>query len=332
MSTSVLSYGILCILLLLILTPFALPVSEAQVTVEDNMFKLDYGFYEKIEQIQANFTNTLGPRSDSDSKQHTLPTHSIIIITNDGDEQSLETTLRGLNATNIFVDTTLNYIIAEIPIDQIVPLVVEEDVVKIGDGQEPLMELGFNATQKASIGASNIPSESYDYTGDGVTVAVIDADGVYFEHVDFMGKNVDSVSCAVGDDDGDGDGCVSGNTVRKNHATSMAGIIASNNALDPTKNGIAPDSLIYSIKSVTPTELNSGYLAYALSHTVTQNITIAMASIGTMEKCNDYTALAIIIDRAVKEGLSYSAAVGMIIIITCQELWVNRLVGLTLYL
>ena len=146
MNVPALKYGLLCIPLLLILTPFAWPVSEAQVTVEDNMFKLDYGFYEKIEQMQSDFANAtsqrsdsannIGPRSGSVSEQHTLPTHSIIIITNDGDEQSLETTLRGLNATNIFVDTTLNYIIAEIPIDQIVPLVVEEDVVKIGDGQE----------------------------------------------------------------------------------------------------------------------------------------------------------------------------------------------------
>ena len=295
-----------------------MPVSEAQTTVEDNIFKLDYGFYEKIEQMQSNFTNaagqrsdsanTIGPRSDSVSEQHTLPTHSIIIVTNDGDEQSLETTLRGLNATNIFVDTTLNYIIAEIPIDQIVPLVVEEDVVKIGDGQEPLTELGFTTAQKASIGASNIPSEPYNYTGKGVTVAVIDSDNVYFDHVDLMGKNVSSVSCAVGDDDGDG--CVSGGAVITNHATSMAGIVAANNTSDPAKKGIAPDSRIYSIKSDTPTELNSGYLAYAVSHTVTKGIKIATVSIGTELTCVDYTALAIIIDRAVKEGLSYSTAVG----------------------
>ena len=307
---SVLSYGILYMSLFLILTPFVLPVSEAQVTVEDNMFKLDYGFYEKIEQIQANFTNTLGPRSGSVSEQHTLPTHSIIIITNDGDEQSLETTLRGLNATNIFVDTTLNYIIAEIPIDQIVPLVVEEDVVKIGDGQEPLTEFGFTSTQKTSIGASNIPSKPYNYTGKGVIVSVIENDSVYFGHNRLMEQSEGSVRCNI---DSLGDICsTDGISVTSNHATSMAGIVAANNTSDPAKKGIAPDSLIYSIESATPTESHSAYLAYAVSHTVTRKIPIAMASVGDGDPCMDYTALAIIIDRAVKEGLSYSAAVGNI--------------------
>ena len=131
----------------------------------------------------------------------------------------------------------------------------------------------------------------------------------FFSHVDLEGKAAGSVTCRLTDMDGDGDACNTGNSPG-GHATSMAGIIASNSASDTTKNGIAPDSRIYSISATKPEEGNSGYLAYALSHTVNEGIKIASASFGVSGQCKDYTALMIVVDRAVKEGLSYSTSIG----------------------
>ncbi len=146
---------------------------QADATIDENLYKFDTGFYEKIEQLQLDLENE---KKQSDTReQQIIPTHSVIIVTNDGFETQLNELLQNVNSIIVFTDTELDCVIAEIPIDQIIPLVLNESVVKIGDGEEQLELQGLTMTQaKTVIGASNIPSSAYSYTGQGITVGIID--------------------------------------------------------------------------------------------------------------------------------------------------------------
>ena len=139
------------------LIPAGLPFSEAQTT--NNLYKFDAGFYEQIQESLQELEDNARTEQGRPTIQQSIPTQSVMIVTDDGYEQQLQVSLRNINAEIIFIDTKLDYILANIPINQIIPLVSEDSVVKIADSTEPLEPQGLTMTQaKAVVGASNIPS------------------------------------------------------------------------------------------------------------------------------------------------------------------------------
>ena len=295
----ILIFGISVVFFFLILISSVLLPSEAQIATEENLFKFDSGFYEKIRQIQS--TNDTNIRSDS--LEHQITTRLVIIVTDDGYEQQLQDKLQQINATNIFIDYTLDYIIADIPIDNIIPLAIETSVVKIGDGDEQLILQHTMDQIRVVIDANNIGTATYPYTGNNITVGVIDS-GVDFNHIALHGKSAGKVLCAT-------TVCVPITNV-DDHGTAIAGVIAADTAID-SLDGIAPDVLIYNViplQNAAEDTTRAGYYARSLTHLLEQNVTIAVSATARQVVCNDYTALSIIIDRAVKEGLAFNTSVG----------------------
>ncbi len=228
-------------------------------------------------------------------------------------ENSYETELKGIlenmNATNIFVSESLDFVSADIPVNRIIELLDYKFIYKLGD--EPELEpLGLSMSQaKNVIGASGIGSGSYSYTGDGVTIGVIDT-GVDFSHPDLQGKNAGKVNCYP---------VTCTNTDHINdHGTALAVIIAGDSSTN-SRDGIAPDSRIFDvsfIKNNSPQPLGINpdrfvYLSRALDLMAINDIDIAMTSLGNLNRaCGDYTSLAIVIDKAVDYGISFSVPIG----------------------
>ncbi len=195
---------------------------------EENMYKFDAGFYEKIQQMQIEYDRTAA-KSDQTARQQSIPTHPILINTINGTEYQLREILLSANARDIFVSTALDFVSADVPIDRIAELANYTFIYKIGD-EPPFEELGLNMDQaKSASGASNIPAHPYNYHGTGITVAVIDR-GVDFSHPDLEGKQAGKVNC--------GNSNCPPTTKTHDHGTALAAIIAGNST-DDSRDGIA---------------------------------------------------------------------------------------------
>ena len=86
---------------LLILTTSVLSV-QAQSTSNDNLYKFDDGF-EKIQNMQD-----AGLGGAAEQSGDTSHTHSVIIITDDGNKDRVERVLQELGAQNIFKSSSLD--------------------------------------------------------------------------------------------------------------------------------------------------------------------------------------------------------------------------------
>ncbi len=288
---------------LLLILGIVLTSQQADATIDENLYKFDMGFYEKIERLQSDLQNAKD-KSITRVPQPVL-THSVIIVTNDGYETQLTELLQNIRAVIVFTDTELDYVIAEIPINHIIPLVLDNSVVKIGDGTEQLEPMSLTMSQARSVvGASNVPSNSYPYTGQGITVGIIDT-GVDFSHPDLQNKESGKVRCA-------GTEC-NENTDTHDHGTALAAIISADSD-NNDRDGIASDSQIYNIVPLRrgiSSELGIAEFVRSLSHLHSENIKIAMTSLGSSySSCGNYSALAIIIDRVVDKGMSFSIPIG----------------------
>ncbi len=279
--------------------------ADADAVIEDNLYKFDEGFYDKIVKMQ-------GDSDVSGQIESQVTKYTVIIVMDNVREGQLREKLQMINAENIFVDDILDYVIADVSIDQIPSLALEDGVIKIGDGNEPLEPHGLTMSQtKSIIGAVNIPSSSYDYTGSGVTVGIIDT-GVDFSHPDLPNKKAGKAIC-------NSTGCNSTNARNANaydpydHGTALAVIIAGDSS-NNSRDGMAPDARIYSsLLSESQARISSGTaaeFAVSLSNLLEQDIKIAMTSLASVGICGNYLAINIILDRAVDEGLYFSTPIG----------------------
>ena len=271
------------------------PPQPVSAVDEDNSYKFDAGFYELI--YPQSSPSVFDPNAEI-RKQY------VLINVVDGYENQLKEILNEMGAENIFVSTVLDFVSADIPVDRIVELIDYDFIYKLGD--EPELEpQGLSMSQaKAVVGYPSFTSDNYGYTGDGVTVGVIDT-GVDFSHPDLSGKKVGKVNCVTT--------CVSSSSIH-DHGTALAGIIAGDSSTN-SRDGVASDSRIYNVvidKALGNSDVRVGYLSRALDNIVTSgnDIKIAMTSLGAFETCNNYSALSIVVDKAVDSGISFSVGVG----------------------
>ena len=265
---------------------------------EDNFYKFDAGFYELI--YPQSSPSVFDPNAE-------VRKQFILINVENSYETQLKGILENMNATNIFVSESLDFVSADVPVNRIIELIDYKFIYKLGD--EPELEpQGLSMTQaKDVVGASNVGSGSYSYTGDGVTVGVIDT-LVDFSHPDLQGKKAGQYSCL-------GSSCIIPLSISSpnDHGTALAGIIAGDSSSN-SRDGVARDSQIFNTRLSTLGETSSdkSRLSRTLDFMVVNDIDIAMTSLGhgTHSGCNDYSALSIVIDKAVDYGISFSTAVG----------------------
>ncbi len=233
----------LAILLPVLLSIPTLSFSESG-EVQDNLYKFDDGFYEKIQRMQNMTSHEGTDRADN----ATLAMHSVIIITDDGYEDRLEQTLKGMGSRDIFKSRSLDFLIADVPVNRIADLAGYDHVYKLGDGHGELtssaspsgLPPGITLEQaKAVINATNVGSDAYPYTGKGITVGLIDT-GTDFTHPDLQNKKAASIICSQLQ-------CTETTLTGDDHATSISAIIVSNST-NSTMVGMAPDSMIHDIR------------------------------------------------------------------------------------
>ncbi len=94
------SFLIICTLFVIPLILFS--THESHATIENNLYKFDTGFYEKIQQMQAEY-NTITDKAGQSAKQQLIPTQHVLINTINGTENQLREILVNMNATNVFV-------------------------------------------------------------------------------------------------------------------------------------------------------------------------------------------------------------------------------------
>ncbi len=141
----------------LLIPSIAFTSQQADATIDENLYKFDVGFYEKIEQLQLDLQNEKSP-SDTREPQ-AIPTQYVLINVIDGYENQLQGILKDMNAENIFVSTLLDFVSADIPINRISELASFNFIYKLGD--EPELELQQDQSltmsqAKSVVGASNI--------------------------------------------------------------------------------------------------------------------------------------------------------------------------------
>ena len=292
---------------------FLLPSVSLAQSAEENLWKFDEGFYTKILEMQDALDGGVSGQSGD-----LPPTRSVIIITDEGYEDRVEEVLQELNATNIFKSTKLGFVNADIPINNIINLTRHDFIYKLGDGQEAIYgpdpiiaqspqgeghENIISWTQaKAIINASNIPSTLYPFTGRGIIIGMIDSP-IDYTHMDLQNKIsagtklCDSSTCDLDIPAG----------IDRYHGTAIAGVLITN-INDTSRNGIAPDSRIFST-SLNNAEIimenasTKGVFARAFDEILSDGrIKIALSSRGGDRECMDYSALTIIMDRAVEQG------------------------------
>ncbi len=261
----------LAILLPVLLSVPALSFSESD-EVQDNMYKFDDGFYEKIQHMQ---NMTSHGRADS-AGNATLAAHSVIIVTDDGYEDRLEQTLREMGSRDIFKSRSLDFLIADVPVNRITDLAGYDHVYKLGDGHGELTSSASPsrlptaltlAQAKAVVGATNVGSDAYPYTGQEITVGLIGT-GTDFTHPDLQNKNAASLLCTQLQ-------CINASLLAgTNRATSTSAVIASNST-NPAMAGMAPDSMIHDARLAGVTHVGESSaakntFARALDEMVTQ--------------------------------------------------------------
>jgi|CXWL01.1.fsa_nt_gi DNA-directed RNA polymerase subunit H (RpoH/RPB5) len=239
--------------------------------------------------------------------------HSVIILINnhDGtnrDKKVISAEKKGslvesinniVGVKDIYVAKRLSFVSAKISVTEIPKLADNEDIVlRIGDGEKELISLSQDMTHlKGIIGATNVGSPPFSYTGAGVRVAIIDPHLVN-THPDLDGVVAQSdcitSSCTLSFEEID----------VQTHSTKIAGIIAGR---DPDNmKGIAPGSVIQAIKI----NEESDDFVRGLDHAFEMGSTITNISMHVDADCTSYDSVSIILDEAVDEGMVITTAAG----------------------
>ena len=283
---------------------------ETSITDSTIYQKFDSGFYE---QIQEQF-NSASPADFTTLQENVY--HDVIFVvpkqTNSIDATSssqqnkdaLEKVLQENGATDIYKANLLSFVIARVPVDKIGNIAQSDFVNKLGDGEQMLDLFGLSGPDDGLqfsdlFEAKNmVNGNNLLYRGTNTNVAILDQ-GINENHPDLQNKIILEARC-VGIS-----GCNT-NTQLSEHGTAQAGIISST-SLTPLMNGIATDAQLFDIYTI----LHAGSFASALDYSLTQGADVVNISLANPTNiCITYTALAIIFDEAVDEGLSIIAGVG----------------------
>jgi len=124
----------LIVILPVLLCTIPLSFSQEPDPVQDNLYKFDAGFYEKIQSLQN--ATSHGRAGDAVGAS---ATHSVIIVTDDGHGDGLERTLKEMGSQSIFRSESLDFLTADIPIGRIAELAGYDHVYKLGDGHGELI-------------------------------------------------------------------------------------------------------------------------------------------------------------------------------------------------
>ncbi len=316
--------------------------NEVIEQTESQILKFDPGFYEIILQKMENNTNQPQPSG-------TLY-HTVIILANKTNPQTLLSDeaireenkdtivelLQSRGAIDIYRADELSFVMAKLPIDNIIELASYDAITNIGDVEnepEPLV-VGPLIKFAIDIVLSNLVAHVHenvdptvaiknihrymgynfdpDLTGSGVAVAIFDngMDGA------FMGSNTYHVDCFSSAT------CTTSTTSNTqtqpnsppnyvNHGTTIARIISSD---QPVYHGIAKDASIYSVKIINPLMTSNvpdhNLIVKGLDWAVSNDIDIVNFSLGLQSDCVGDRSLSLLFDEIVQSGTVVIAKAG----------------------
>ena len=284
------------------LIPAGLPFSEAQrvpvdtTNIEDNLYKFDAGFYNKIKSLQS------GAGGHSNESLY----HGVILATTNK-TALIDNITTNYNAQNIFNPKNLEFVItAEILIDQIPSLVLNENVVKIGDGFKPLHSISIpynqnNNTHQSIADAKIFHSITSEITqsGDGILVGIMDIN-IPPAHNDLpTSKITEIVTCSDSS-------CEARSPITVDtHFNQAASIIAGTGNSNSNMKGIAYDSEIIFIAT-----RQSDSQIQAFDYLLEKNVDVVTIISGDYMPCSDYPMLALVVDEVVDRGTPVIVGMG----------------------
>jgi len=236
------------------------------------------------------------------------------------------------------ISPLLHEIMANIPVGQKIPLIVELDIEKITTerrspfipGARPLRHFPFVAAEVTLTEIQQLVEDTtilhiwpdlpvyafldisvpliraprvwdIGYTGDGVKVGVVDS-GIDPHHPDFKGRIAETYS-AIGDDGID----------RFGHGTHVAGIIAGDGKASRGKyKGVAPGAVLYSAKVLKDDGSGrSSDVLSGLEWLYSRHVQVINMSLGTPGPCDGTDAVSYFCNKLVEEhGIVIVAAAG----------------------
>ena len=333
----------------------SLPISSQLLNKMEQKF--DSKFYDKtIQMINAKSQGKLpeflaesrSMKSISDMPNDKQDSYQVLVVVDKRDDagrisevvaqenkENLASILRDTHgATDIYVAEKLSFVSATIPVSEIPKLSEYENIVsRVGDGEQKVFPMTTIEQAQTIINSDDVffGSSNFPFTGQGVTVSIIDSPGILdvdvfggvTSHPDLpFGEDetvVDYVTCFDGNCSEDIARSVGANN-NSHHSIRIASIIAGQGT---TANlGIAPNAelLDVSFRLTNPPNLGDtshseivvNNMANALDWSIRTGADLVSLSISPLNGCHQYDAFGIIIDEAVDEGMMVVSAVGNI--------------------
>lgn len=151
---------------------------------------------------------------------------------------------------------------AALTVDQI-PAVADLDAVG-AVRLDAAVDAACSTDPAGRVGADAVHESRPSYTGDGVTVAVLDS-GVDADHPALAGSVADAVDAAGGRADGPGD-----------HGTQVAGVVAA----DAERRGVAPDAAVLDVRVAPSGRARPSWLLRGFQAAVTGGADVVAVGVG----------------------------------------------------
>ncbi len=289
--------------------------------VDGHQYKFDEGFYSRIQDLILEDPQE-GDFGVYDGERY----YNVVMVVSrddgdgrDGDETASENKeavvkrLKAVGARDIVAAESLSFVTASIPVADIPGFALDDDVYKIGDGEQKVT-LAVD-TARETINATPLDlrlAAGRVFDGTGVTVAVVDTG---LNHTSLNSKIVDRAYCGVSDAcRGQQPSDITHESVSSTHGTQVAGVLAASGM--PAHNGIAPGvSLLdaqYSFGNQTQHIANSfhSYVAHALDWSLTRGADVANISAGLPCSNDRHNTFALITNEAVDKGMVVVSGAG----------------------
>ena len=301
--------AVFALTVVLIASSVLIAQAQSEPAAKGDTYKFDSGFHEKVKQLQSAST-TFG-RSDAVKSQPA--NYTVILITNAQDD--LVNDLKSeYGATNIFHSDNLSTVVtADVPINQIIPLSLHANVIKIGDGELNLISIvdydPANATQSSIADAKYFHSlhSGIAQTGMGVNIGVIDMVAL-LDHDDLPAiryVTCGSRMCQI---------ATTGEGIQDTHANQVISIIAGSGNSNGEMEGMAANShILYTSGGFASARIQ------ALSHHLDAGTDVILIVSGLPVRCikyaapptnADYPAIAYVVDEVVDRGVHVVTGVG----------------------
>ena len=257
--------------------------------------KFDGPLYEKVQNLAL--------RQSDDNRRGAVQYYDIVIVVArhdaggndiaDGQKGLVVAELKRVGAVNIRAAESLIFVTASVPVGEILGLSLHGEVHAIGDGQTAISPDIDTARQTINAAPGDIRHSGRTPDGSGVTVAVIEVNGI--NHTDVNDQLIKSFHCT-------GSGCVGGaGTTNPAHPSTVALILGGNRT---SHGGIAPG-----VNFLSFSMFSSAAMYHALDQAVKEGAKVANLSIsfsgGGMAIACDYSRHTnqLIMDDAVNNGL-----------------------------